>query len=91
MVGRVAKWRKMTYIVKVSNQPISGANPNSVMAAMANTMVYADSRNDITNDVVFNLNKMYKSTSGPAPRGSAAGASTPAGAAAGGAAGADGN
>ena len=42
MVARVAKWKKMTYVVKVSNQPISGGNPNSVMAAMANTMVYAD-------------------------------------------------
>ncbi len=64
MVARVAQWRKMTYIVKVSNQPISGSNPNSVMAAMANTMVYADPRNDITNDVVYNLNRMYKATGG---------------------------
>jgi outer membrane protein len=71
MVGRVAKWRKMTYVVKVSNQPISGGNPNSVMAAMANTMVYADPSNDITNDVVYNLNRMYKATGGPAPKGSA--------------------
>ena len=77
MVGRVAKWRKMTYIVKVSNQPISGGNPNSVMAAMANTMVYADPRNDITNDVVHNLNNIYKATGGAAPRGSAAGAAAP--------------
>ncbi len=96
MVGRVAKWRNMTYVVKVSNQPISGGNPNSVMAAMANTMVYADPRNDITNHVVHNLNVMYKNTSAPASRGSAAGAagsgsSTPAGAATGGAASPDGN
>jgi Skp family chaperone for outer membrane proteins len=94
MVGRVAKWRKMTYIVKVSNQPISGANPNSVMAAMANTMVYADPRNDITKDVVHNLNVIYKNAGGPAPRGSAAGAagtSTPAGSATSGAASPDGN
>ena len=44
MVSRVAKMRKMNYIVKVSNQPISGANPNSVMAAISSTMVYADPR-----------------------------------------------
>ena len=69
MVARVAKWRKMTYVVKVSNQPISGGNPNSVMAAMANTMVYADPRNDITNDVVYNLNRMYKATGGPGAQG----------------------
>jgi outer membrane protein len=61
----------MTYIVKVSNQPISGSNPNSVMAAMANTMVYADSTNDITNDVVYNLNRIYKATGGPSVKASA--------------------
>ncbi len=72
MVGRIAQWRKMTYIVKVSNQPISGSNPNSVMAAMANTVVYADPRNDITNDVVYNLNRIYKATGGAATKGSAA-------------------
>ena len=69
MVARIAQWRKMTYIVKVSNQPISGSNPNSVMAAMANTMVYADPRNDITNDVVFNLNRIYKATGGACVKG----------------------
>jgi outer membrane protein len=68
MVARVAQWRKMTYVVKVSNQPIAGSNPNSVMAAMANTMVYADPRNDITNDVVYNLNRMYKATGGATAR-----------------------
>ena len=72
MVARIAQWRKMTYIVKVSNQPISGSNPNSVMAAMANTVVYADARNDITNDVVYNLNRIYKATGGATVKGSSA-------------------
>jgi outer membrane protein len=83
MVARVAVWRKMTYIVKVSNQPVSGSNPNSVMAAMANTVVYADTRNDITNDVVYNLNRVYKATGGTSAKASAgtapaAGPATPA-------------
>lgn len=82
MTARMAQARKMTYIVKVSNQPITGENPNSVMAAMANTMVYADPRNDITNDVVHNLNKIYRASGGQ-PAQSAAPAGT---AAAGGAA-----
>ena len=77
MVARIAQWRKMTYVVKVSNQPISGSNPNSVMAAMANTMVYADSRNDITNDVVYNLNRIYKATGGTTVKGSATATATP--------------
>jgi outer membrane protein len=68
MVARIAKWRKMNYIVKVSNQPVTGADPNSVMAAISSTMVYADPYNDITNDVIYNLNRVYKATAGPAPK-----------------------
>jgi outer membrane protein len=80
MVRRVAQWRKITYVLKVSNQQVAGSNPNSVMAAMANPVVYADARNDITNDVVYNLNRMYKATGGPAAK--PAGSSAPAGSAA---------
>jgi Skp family chaperone for outer membrane proteins len=76
MVKKIAQWRKMNYVVKVSTQPITGTDPNSVMAAMANTIVYADSRNDITNDVIYNLNRFYKATAGPAPK-AAAGAAGP--------------
>jgi Skp family chaperone for outer membrane proteins len=74
MVKKIAQWRKMNYVVKVSTQPITGADPNSVMAAMSSTLVYADPRNDITNDVIFNLNRFYKATAGPAakPAGGAA-------------------
>ena len=60
MVTRIAQWRKMNYVVKVSNQPITGTDPNSVMAAIPSTMVYADPRNDITNDVIFNLNRILQ-------------------------------
>jgi Skp family chaperone for outer membrane proteins len=74
MVKRVAQWRKMNYVVRVSNQPITGTDPNSVMAAISSTLVYADTRNDITNDVIFNLNRIYKATAAPAakPAGAAA-------------------
>jgi outer membrane protein len=71
MVGAVAKTRGMTYVIKVSNEPISGSNPNSVMAAMAKTVVYADARNDITNDVVFWLNRNYKAAGGVKPKAAA--------------------
>jgi hypothetical protein len=79
-VKAVAKWRKMNYIVRVSNQPITGTDPNSVMAAISSTLVYADTRNDITNDVVYNLNRMYKATGAPAakPAGAAAAPAQPA-------------
>ena len=64
MVSKIAVWRKMNYVLKISNQPVSGANPNSVMAAIASTMVYADPRNDITADVIHNLNLVYKRSMG---------------------------
>lgn len=64
MVSKVAVWRKMNYILKISNQPVSGANPNSVMAAISSTVVYSDPRNDITADVTHNLNLLYKRATG---------------------------
>jgi Skp family chaperone for outer membrane proteins len=72
MVRRIAVYRGMTYVVQVSTEPISGTNPNSVMAAMAKTVVYADPQNDITRDVVYNLNRAYQAAGGTAPRAAAA-------------------
>lgn len=68
MVARIAQWREMNYVVKVSNQPITGTDPNSVMGAMSSTVVYADPRNDITSDVVHNLNRLYQATASPTPK-----------------------
>jgi Skp family chaperone for outer membrane proteins len=79
MVKKVAQWRKMNYVVKVSSQPITGTDPNSVMAAISSTLVYADSRNDITNDVVHNLNRFYKATTSPSAKPAASATSAPAG------------
>ena len=78
MVRRIAEYKGMTYIVQVSNEQISGSDPNSVMAAMAKTVIYADARNDITKDVVFNLNRQYKAVGGVTPKAGAPGA-TPSG------------
>jgi outer membrane protein len=80
MVARVAQWRKMNYVLKIANQPISGTDPSSVMNAINGTVVYAEPRNDITNDVVFNLNRTYKAMAGPATKAAnaAAGARRPA-------------
>jgi Skp family chaperone for outer membrane proteins len=81
MVSRIAQHRGMTYVVKVSNEPITGANPNSVMAAMSKTVVYADPRNDVTNDVIHNLNLSYKKAGGVTPKAATAApaATAPAG------------
>jgi len=68
MVTQIAQYRGMTYIVKVSNEPITGANPNSVMAAMSKTVVYADPQSDVTNHVIHNLNLRYKKAGGVTPK-----------------------
>lgn len=64
MTGRVAVWRGMNYVVKVSNKPVTAVDPNAVMAAMSRTVVYSDPRNDITQNVVQFLNQEYRKTSG---------------------------
>ena len=60
----VAKANGMHYIVKVSNEPVSGDEPNSVMAAMAHSVIYSDPSLDITSVVVQVLNKKYEATGG---------------------------
>ena len=66
VTARVATWRKINYVLKVSTKPPSGTDPNSVMAAVAEPVIYADPRNDITNDVVYYLNQYYRATKNPA-------------------------
>jgi outer membrane protein len=68
MVARVAKYRGMTYVLRTSNDPISGADPQSSMVAIQRTVVYADPSNDITNDVVTYLNRQYKAAGGQPPK-----------------------
>jgi Skp family chaperone for outer membrane proteins len=79
MVTRIAQHRGMTYVVKVSNEPITGANPNSVMAAMSKTVVYADPSSDVTRDVIYNLNLRYKKAGGVAPKAATATPAPPTG------------
>jgi outer membrane protein len=66
MVGRVAKYRGMTFVVRVNNDPITGANPNAAMMAIERDVVYADKSLEITSDVIFNLNREYKAAGGGA-------------------------
>ena len=79
MVARIAQWRKMNYVVKVSNQPIIGDRSQLGDGRhLQSTMVYADPRNDITNDVIYNLNRFYKATASPAPKAADGAAARPA-------------
>jgi Skp family chaperone for outer membrane proteins len=80
VTARVANWRKINYVLKVSTKPPSGTDPNSVMAAVGEPVIYADPRNDITNDVVYYLNQFYKATKNPGATPKAAARPSPAGA-----------
>lgn len=60
----VAKANNMQYIVKISNEPVTGTDPNSVMAAMARSVIYSDPGLDITPIVIKFLNQRYDSPGG---------------------------
>lgn len=77
MTARVAAWRGMNYVVKVSNEQPSAADPQAVMAILSRTVVYSDPRNDITQQVVQFLNQEYRKVAAAQPR-PAAGAAAPA-------------
>lgn len=65
MVEAVAKHNHMTYVVRISNEPVSSGDPNSALAAMSRSVVYSDPSGDITEIVVKLLNRQYQSTNPP--------------------------
>jgi Skp family chaperone for outer membrane proteins len=68
MAKGVAKQHGMAFVVKYSDQPASGSEPNSVVAAMSRTILYADPSVDITPEVIKWLNYKYKASGGQAPK-----------------------
>jgi outer membrane protein len=62
-ITSVAKVRGLTYVVKMTPEPTLDSDPNSVMTAIARSVVYADPRADITDEVVQVLNQRAKSPS----------------------------
>jgi outer membrane protein len=67
MVKAVAEYYHYKYVVKVSNDSISGSDPNSVVAAISRPVVYADPGADITKTVLHNLNLQYARQGGTKP------------------------
>ena len=68
MTKGVAQQRGMAFVVKYSDTLASGSEPNSVMAAMGRTILFADPSVDITPYVIHYLNQRYKESGGPAPK-----------------------
>ncbi len=64
MTEACAKYKGFSYVLRIDEEPPTGADPRSVMAAMARSVVYADPSADLTEMVVANLNKRYEAASG---------------------------
>ena len=69
MAAGVAKQRGMNFIVKYTDMKPQGTDPDSVMAAMSRTILYADPKVDITKDTITYLNYKYKASGGQPPKG----------------------
>ena len=61
MTASVAKWRGLDYVIKVSPGIRSSSEPDEVLSVLNRSVVYADPRNDVTQDVIHNLNRKFKS------------------------------
>jgi outer membrane protein len=66
MTASVAKLHGMTFVVRVSRDPVSGSEPNSVMSALARSVVFSEPSTDVTGEVVKYLNINYHRTTGAA-------------------------
>jgi outer membrane protein len=64
MTSRVARQKGLQFVVKVSSQPPTATDPNSVLAAISQSVVFHDPSLDVTSLVVYNLNLQYKSQGG---------------------------
>jgi RNA polymerase sigma factor (sigma-70 family) len=62
-VAALAKAKGLTYVVKVSPGPRSDSEPNEVLAFLNRPVVYADPRNDLTEEVIRNLNRRFRQVS----------------------------
>jgi Skp family chaperone for outer membrane proteins len=59
-VAALAKAKGLNYVVKVSPGPHSDSEPNDVVTALNRSVVYADPRNDLTEEVIRDLNRKFK-------------------------------
>ncbi len=77
MVESVAKHNHMNYILRVSNEPVTGADPQSALAAMSRSVVWSDGSSDVTDLVVKLLNRQYEAAGGQKPAPAAANTAAP--------------
>jgi RNA polymerase sigma factor (sigma-70 family) len=59
-VAALAKTKGLTYVVKVSQGPRPESSPTDVDTALKSSVVYADRRNDLTEEVIRDLNCRFE-------------------------------
>ncbi len=59
-ISAVAKAKGMNYVVKVSPDPRSDSAPSDVETALKQSVLYADPHNDITEEVIRDLNRRFE-------------------------------
>jgi outer membrane protein len=60
VVARLAKAKGLSYVLKVSPQPGDSARPADVQEALKQSILYADPANDLTQEVIRELNRKSK-------------------------------
>jgi Skp family chaperone for outer membrane proteins len=68
MAKGVADQRGINMVVQASAADVSASNPKSIEAALFRTVIYSDSKVDLTQDVTYYLNYYYRKSGGPAPK-----------------------
>jgi Skp family chaperone for outer membrane proteins len=59
-IATLAKAKGLNYVVTVSPEPKPNLGPSEVMAALHRSVVYSDPRNDLTEEVIRELNHRFK-------------------------------
>jgi outer membrane protein len=59
-VATLAKAKGLTYVVKVPPGPRPDSNPSDVATALKSSVVYVDHRNDLTEEVIRDLNRRFR-------------------------------
>jgi Skp family chaperone for outer membrane proteins len=67
-IAAIAKAKGMDYVVKFSPAPQLDATPNDVHTAFNRSVLYANPRNDITEEVIRELNRRFESAGHKVPR-----------------------
>lgn len=80
MVQKYAKWKQYTLVLRFSRDNLDDAsNPQETLQRMnVRQVIYHQTQDDLTDDIVKYLNQQYKQTTGGAPA-AAGGAAAPAG------------